>query len=95
MNTANIPGFVAEKAIYISQRHYRTAASSSAFHAAHDGQGVLPAGTVPWTNREAVEQPSSVAGDVPTGGSSVPGLTSPTGRHVPVAETARRRLPAS
>jgi hypothetical protein len=53
MNTANIPGFVAEKAIYRSRRLYRTAASSAAFHVAHDGQAVLPAVPVP------VDEPGS------------------------------------
>ena len=42
----NMPGFVAEKAIYRSRSRYRTA-SSSASYAANGDRGILPAVPVP------------------------------------------------
>lgn len=92
MNTINIPGFVAEKAIYRSHGCYRTAVASGASRAANGGGTILPA--VPVSVDEE-EQLSTDAGDVSMAGSNVRGPTHHTARRARAAETAWPHLRVS
>lgn len=97
MNTMNIPGFVAEKAIYRTRSHYRnrTAVSSVVSRTGKAGGSILPAVPVPVDEPGGGGTTEYGCGQCINGWQQCVWPMNPTGRHARVAGTAWPRLPAN